>query len=351
MKTATDSMTVALLATEDTTASTLFGMYDLFASVGRDWNFLTRGEPGTQRMRPLIVAARQAGFRAGNGAFIQPELDFAACPPPDLICIPDLFVAPGTDLTGRYPEATAWLRDRFAAGTTIAAACSGALLLAESGLLDGCAATTHWAYCEAMQRDYPATEVQGSRVLVAAGEGQRLLTAGGGTSWQDMGLFLVARFFGQDEAMQLARIYLMDWHAHGQLPFSALASGRQSADRQVAVGQDWLAAHYQEPHAVAGMAEASGLPERSFKRRFRQATGMTPIDYVHTLRLEEAKQILETSAEPVEAVAAEIGYEDASFFRRLFRRKVGLSPSEYRRRFRVIRSALGAAEDGRIAAE
>ncbi|MFC3227919.1 GlxA family transcriptional regulator [Marinibaculum pumilum] len=300
-------------------------------------------------MRPLVVAADPRGFQAGNGAYIRPDLALADCPG-EGDPWPDLFVAPGTDLAGRDPQEVEWLRRCHAAGTTIAASCSGALLLAESGLLDCCAATIHWAYCTAMQRSDPRVEVQGSRVLVAAGEGQRINTAGGGTSWQDMALFLVALHFGQEEAMHLARIYLMDWHPHGQLPFAALAGSRQDSDRQVALAQDWLAENYQTPHAVADMVAASGLPDRSYKHRFRQATGMTPIDYVHTLRLEEAKQALETGTDPVEAVAAEVGYEDASFVRRRFRRKVGLSPSEYRRRFATIRRALGEAEAGRTAA-
>jgi transcriptional regulator GlxA family with amidase domain len=161
-----------------------------------------------------------------------------------------------------------------------------------------------------------------------------------------MALFLVARFFGQEEAMHVARLYLLDWHAIGQLPFAALTGTRPAADAAIAACQVWLADHYAEPHAVSAMVARSQLSERSFKRRFTQATGLAPIDYVHTLRLEEAKQMLETTDLPVEAVAVEIGYEDASFFRRLFRRKVGLAPSDYRRRFRAIRLALSEAERG-----
>lgn len=143
--------------------------------------------------------------------------------------------------------------------------------------------------------------------------------------------------------MRLARVYLMDWHSHGQLPFSALVRARQVEDNRVAVCQEWIAEHYAEPGPVAAMAALSGLPERSFKRRFAKATGMAPLDYVHTLRLEEAKQMLETTDLPVEAVANEVGYEDASFFRRLFRRKVGMTPADYRRRFGAFRRALQAA--------
>jgi transcriptional regulator GlxA family with amidase domain len=340
-----DPLTVALVAVPDATASTLYGMYDLFCSVGRDWDFLLTGVPGPSRVAPRLVAADAAGFRAANGVRIVPDCSFRDCPAPDVVCVPEVLVAPEDDLSGRYPEATAWIRDCYDAGATVASACSGAVLLAEAGLLDGRDATTHWGYCEALGRHYPDVTLHPSRALVACGDGQRIITSGGGTSWTDLALFLTARFFGAEEAMRLAKLYLIDWHSQGQLPFAALARARQSEDHAIGACQEWIADHYQAPAPVAAMTELSGLTGRSFKRRFAKATGMRPIDYVHTLRLEEAKQILETTDLPIEEVAREVGYEDGSFFRRLFRRKVGLSPLEYRRRFAPMRRGL---QDARL---
>lgn len=128
----------------------------------------------------------------------------------------------------------------------------------------------------------------------------------------------------------------------GQLPYAALARNRQVDDADIARCQSWIAEHYEEPSPVAGMIQLSGLAERTFSRRFNQATGMAPMEYVHTLRLEEAKQLLESGDESVEAVAEEVGYEDAAFFGRLFRRKVGVTPAQYRKRFRGLRRALEA---------
>ena len=104
--------------------------------------------------------------------------------------------------------------------------------------------------------------------------------------------------------------------------------------------QEWAAQHFFEPSPAARMVEQSGLPERTFKRRFKEATGMAPLEYVHALRLEHAKHLLETTPEPVEGIAVDVGYEDAAFFNRLFRRKVRLTPGQYRRRFGGIRAAL-----------
>jgi transcriptional regulator GlxA family with amidase domain len=141
------------------------------------------------------------------------------------------------------------------------------------------------------------------------------------------------------EANDVARAYLINWHQEGQRPFRVLA-GQQSSDALIARCQAWLADHYAETAPVRAMIQLSGLAERTFARRFTLATGMTPIDYVHALRLEEAKQMLETEDTAVEAIALEVGYQDSSFFGRLFRRRVGLTPMQYRRRFATLRHML-----------
>lgn len=331
--------TIALLAAPDVTASTLYGMYDIFGSAGRDWPLLMQGRPGEPLLRPLIVSRDGRGFRTANGAWIAPDAALYDGPAPTAVCVPDLMIAPEASLSGYGPEA-AWLRECERSGAWLAAACTGSLLFAEAGLLDERDATTHWAYCEALARRYPRVRVHAHRTLVVSGEGQRLIMAGGGTTWQDLALFLVARLVGVDEAMQLARLNLIDWHLEGQQPYAALTSARQVEDACIAGCQVWVAEHYDTHSPVAGMMAVSGLTERSFKRRFKAATGMTPMDYVHTLRLEEAKQVLESGDAPIDQVAEEVGYADPSFFRRLFGRRVGLTPSQYRRRFRSMRLRL-----------
>jgi transcriptional regulator GlxA family with amidase domain len=214
------------------------------------------------------------------------------------------------------------------------------LLLAEAGLLDGHDATTHWAYCDLMERRYPKVRVHAQRALVVAGAEQRLIMAGGGLRGSTSRCFLIARIANVEAAMQVARINLIDWHVVGQQPFARLAKSRQAEDALIARCQGWIAEHYAVPGPVAQMTRLSGLAERSFTRRFREATGMAPLEYVHTLRLEEAKQMLESGEEPVEGIANEVGYEDAAFFSRLFRRKVGITPVQYRRRFGNLRRSL-----------
>jgi transcriptional regulator GlxA family with amidase domain len=281
--------------------------------------------------------------------WVRPDYALEECPAPDIVCIPDFFIVPGDRCIGRFDAEIDWLRRCHAGGATMTSACTGAVMLAEAGLLDDADATIHWAYTRTLTRNFPRTRVHPERGLIVSGAGQRIVTAGGGTSWQDLVIYLIGRFVGAKQAMEVAKTYLTNWHEGGQQPFASLLLTQSAGDAVIAKCQEWLASHYTDRSPVSGMTRLSGLPERSFVRRFTRATGLSPLEYVHALRLEEAKQMLETDNLQVEAIANEVGYEDASFFSRLFRRKVGLTPAQYRRRFGQLRIALRepAAEDGK----
>lgn len=344
MSRASEPVTVALLALPETTAATIYGIYDVLASARRDWTLLHGGPMADSPFRPLVVSPDGQPFDAPNGVRITPHASFADCPRPQVAVVSDVQVAPSEDTDGRFDAAVAWLRDCHAGGTLLASACSGAVVLARTGLLDGEDGATHWAYCEALQRRHPRTRWHADRGLVTAGAG-RILMAGSGMSWHLLALALVARFAGPEEAMKVARINLMDLASANPLAYASLTHGSHASDPVVARCQQWAALHYASEAPVMQMVQLSQLPERTFKRRFSLATGMAPLEYVHHVRLEEAKQMLEAGETPVEAIAVDVGYSDASFFSRLFKRKVGLSPVQYRQRFgRLARQfqALGS---------
>jgi len=329
---------IALLSIPEVAASTLYGMYDVFASAGRDWAALVEGRQGESALDAKVVAKDGARPMAiANGVQIVPDAGIDTIP--DVVCVPEIAVAPDADVSDSHRAEIEWLRRCYDAGAIVATACSGAILLAETGLLDGEEATTHWAYCDTLAK-YPGVKVHPQRALVVSGRDGRLVMAGGGTSWEDLALYLVARLVDVDEAMAIAKLFLIDWHDVGQLPFAMLARSKQVEDAVIARCQAWIAINYDKPSPVAAMIDLAELPERSFNRRFKRATGLAPMEYVHTLRLEETKQALESDDDAVEAVAQQVGYEDAAFFGRLFRRKVGVTPAQYRKRFRGLRRAL-----------
>ena len=168
----------------------------------------------------------------------------------------------------------------------------------------------------------------------------RLVTAGGAFSWHDLALHIVSRHVSPGEAMNTAKLFLMKWHSEGQLPFASRIRRLEHADRGVRCAEKWLSENYSHPDPVAGVVAACGIAERSLQRRFREATGVTIITYTQNLRIEEAKRVLESEQRSVDEVAAGVGYENTTFFRRLFKRSTGLSPGEYRRMFKPYQLAV-----------
>jgi transcriptional regulator GlxA family with amidase domain len=334
-------ITVALLGTPDVSAATLFGFLDLLSSTRRDWDMLHGGAGAESPFRPLIVSRDGRPFVAGNGVRITPDASFADCPAPDIVCVTDLMVPPGQPMDEGYEQEVQWLRGAWDAGATLCSSCSGALLLARTGLLEGQEATSHWAYCELLAREYPNTRWHAERNLVVAGPGQRLLMAGSGAAWHHLALALIARFASPEEAMQVARVNLLATNETSALAYASLTRGGRADDPVVSGCQVWAASNYRIESPVKQMVALSRMAERTFKRRFTECTGMGPLEYVHMLRLEEAKQLLESTDLPIEAIAVDVGYQDASFFNRLFRRKVALTPAAYRRRFGGLRKQLG----------
>jgi transcriptional regulator GlxA family with amidase domain len=152
----------------------------------------------------------------------------------------------------------------------------------------------------------------------------------------ELARYLIARFCGQEEAVRSSKIFLLGDRSEGQLPFAAMTRTRNHSDAIVEKCQAWVGEHYEIPNPVARMTERSGLAPRTFKRRFRAATGYTPIEYVQTLRIEEAKQLLEATDLQTDQIGAAVGYDDPASFRRLFKRTTGVGPARYRQRFRVV---------------
>jgi transcriptional regulator GlxA family with amidase domain len=333
-------VSVCLVAVPEVAAWVLHGFYEVLTYVGPGWGYLTGWPMTPGRMTPHIVAESRAIIRNGTGISITPDLTFEEAKRANIVVVCDLGISFDEETRGRWPAAAAWLRAQHAQGAIICSACTGSLMLAEAGLLDGEEATCHWAATETMRSRYPKVRLRPERVLVASGVGHRIVTAGATASWTDLALYLVARFCGEDEARRAAKLFLFGDRSAGQLPFAARVRPRQHDDAAIAAAQSWIADHYAEPNPVAGMTVASGLASRTFKRRFEAATGYAPLAYALSLRIEEAKQMLETTDEPIEAVAGEVGYVEAAAFRRVFKRATGISPHEYRKRFRWISPAI-----------
>lgn len=333
-----------IVAVPETAGSALYGMLDVLRATGNLWQTLVRSEPVVAPFSVRIVSPRTRPFRCGNGVPVIPDVAVRDHPDADIVVLPELWLGPDEHVGGRYPDLLEWIKARYRAGACIYSACSGALMLAETGLLDGRAATSHWGYEELFRRRYPQIRFRPEPSLCFADPAGRIVTAGGTTSWHDLALHIIGRHASPGEAVRIAKVYLLKWHDEGQLPYAPLVRMQPHSDAAVRTCEAWLAEHYRRPGAVARVVRHLRIPERTLKRRFKLATGLTLIDYLQNLRIEEAKRLLESTDRAADEISAAVGYEDPSFFRRLFKRRTGLAPREYRRMFSsVSRQRLGTA--------
>lgn len=327
---------VAIVVVDQTAPGILYCLAEVFALVGVGWEMFTGKSSGPVRMTPYFVAEHTEPLQLPMNGMVKPQVAFNEAKQFDLVIATDMMLVDGFNPRGQWQTAAQWVRSQYENGAMVCSVCTGTLLLAETGLLDGYEATTHWGMTSMFRDCYPNVMLNPEKVLSLTGVEHRLITAGGASSWEELALYLITYYCGPEEASCIAKVFLLGDRSEGQLPFATMARPRGHEDAVIDKAQAWIAEHYDLRNPVAHMVEYSGLPERTFKRRFRTATGYTPIEYVQTLRIEEAKHLLETSNMPGDDVALEIGYDDPATFRRLFKRKTGITPAKYRQRFRVV---------------
>jgi transcriptional regulator GlxA family with amidase domain len=325
---------VSLVAIPDAVISTLSGIYDVLGS----FRMLGRFDPSLPVDPPFaieIVAARRGGVALASGVSLEAKRAVSEVKVTDIIIVPSIVLGREGWETGRYPEIVAWVQRMHAKGALICSACSGVFLLAETGLFDGREATVHWPYAAELARTFPKVPLRPERVLVVSGDREELVTSGASMTWHDLVLYLIARHVGATAAQAVARTFALQWHHDGLAPYIVFEGRKDHGDAAIAEAQAWLAKHFAVASPVEEMVRRSKLAERTFKRRFREATGFAPIDYVQRLRIEDAKRRLERTDAPADEIAWKVGYEEPAFFRRLFKRVTGITPGAYRRRFQL----------------
>nr|MBS0019852.1 helix-turn-helix domain-containing protein [Gammaproteobacteria bacterium] len=302
-----------------------FALTDMFgASVGALTPF-----------RVEIVGEAAGHLELASGVPIHVQRTVAEIGSTDIVIVPSVLLRPGGWEKGRYPKLVEWVRSMHQLGAVLCSACSGIFLLAETGLFDGKDATVHFGYSRAFSLAYPAVRIHPERVLVISGLREELVCSGASTTWHDLALYLIARYAGATAAQEVARMFALQWHQDGLTPYIVFEGMRDHGDAEIQSAQLWLDKHFAVASPVEEMIKHSRLAERTFKRRFTSATGLTPIAYVQRLRVEDAKRRLERTEASIDEISWQVGYEDPAFFRRLFKRRMGMPPGAYRKRFRI----------------
>lgn len=321
-----------ILAFDGCLASSLTAITDVFAVA----NQLAARDP--TRSRPLfswkVVSPDGAPVRASSGLRFSVD---GALPRGDagIVFLPALHFESEAQILGHTERAARavgpWLRRQRQAGAWLAAGCSGTLVAAHLGLLDGKVATTSWWLEALFRRLFPRVDLRMSEVVTQHGD---ILCAGPPNSHFNLALRLVAEVGDPRLAVSCAKALLVDPQRPAQAAYASPAT-LEHEDELVARADDWMRRHLRDRVGIAQLARAVGASHRNLIRRFKQACGRTPLAHLQRLRIEAAKQLLESSRLGFEAIVTRVGYEDVASFRRLFRRSTTLSPGEYRRRFAV----------------
>lgn len=315
---------IGLLLYPDVASATVHGLTDLFAVAAT----VARERIGAAA--PMLRVSHWQPKAANEGV----ERTFDTHPA--LKNSPTAVIVPGSWKGPPEPDVNAclvgWLMERHNAGATLCSVCGGAFVLAETGLLKGRTATTHWSLSEKLAQGFPDIRVDGSRLTIEDGN---FITAGGVLAWTDLGLKLVDRFLGPTIMLETARFMLADPPGREQRYYSNFKPKLHHGDAAVLKVQHWLQTEATKQPPMAKMAAVGGLEERTFLRRFQKATGLNPTQYNQHLRVGKARELLEFTSQTVNQISWAVGYEDSRSFRKVFQKVMGLSPNDYRRRFSV----------------
>ncbi|MCC2615383.1 helix-turn-helix domain-containing protein [Aestuariibacter halophilus] len=320
---------VTIVGFDQAYASAITGALDLFALAGVSAQRMA-SQPVTPLFSVQIAAWQKQPVRCINQLTLQSQVAIQDVSHTDVLLIPTIGGDPDRVLSDNR-RLLPFIRQHYEQGADIASNCSGAFFLAEAGLLNGKQATTHWGYAQRFKQRYPEVNLQPDKLITVQ---DRIYCAGGGMAWFDLVLLLIERFCGHDIARSTARAHVIDMVRGEQAAYGEVRSKKYHQDKDILAVQDWLEREYAQPVNLQTVAQRFNFTPRTFVRRFKQATGETPLHYLQRVRVDAAKQWLEQTAGPIEQVVNQVGYDDIASFSRLFSRYTGLTPGQYRSKFK-----------------
>jgi transcriptional regulator GlxA family with amidase domain len=321
---------ITVLLLDETFSSTAIGPMEVFRHAGSLWNVLTGKRPSPQ-FRVTTASVDGRAVRCDGEIRIKPNTAINAIRHTDLIFIPTTGLSID-DVVERNAAVVPWLRRWHKRGVAIASVCSGVGLVAATGLLDGKRATTHWGLAERFRQKYPRVHWMPELMVT---EDHGFYCGGGVHAALDLSLYLVEKFCGHEIAMQTAKALLIETPRAWQAGFAIVPLKTEHSDNSISNAQEWMHQNFHHDFPLEAPARRVGMSLRNFVRRFKHATGDSPLAYLQKLRIAAAKRLLESDHRSMQEISDAVGYQDVAFFRSLFQRHTGVSPSAYRERFGV----------------
>jgi len=305
--------------------SSIVGAYKIFTRANKHWK-----ETGRKELFKIQLAGLSNEVEFYEGLFaVRPHTDISAIKKTNLIIIPSLNHNYQKALKGNEPLVD-WMVKQYRDGAEIASICTGAFLLASTGLLDGKSCSTHWSAAENFRTMFPEVNLQTDALIT---DENGIYTNGGAYSFLNLMIYLVEKYFDRQTAIFCAKVFQIEMDRNSQSAFSIFTGQKKHGDEMVKKAQAYIESNMDEKISVEYLSSKFSVGRRNFDRRFIKATGNTPVEYAQRVKIEMAKKAFETSRKTISEVMYEVGYSDVKAFREVFRKITGMSPIEYKGKY------------------
>ncbi|MDQ4140162.1 MAG: helix-turn-helix domain-containing protein [Bacteroidota bacterium] len=305
--------------------SSIVGAYKIFTRANAYWR-----ETGRKELFKIQLAGISEKVDFYEGLFtVKPHTHIAAIAKTNLIIIPSLNHNFEKAMQANQ-QLINWVAKQYKAGAEVASICSGAFMLASSGLLDGKSCSTHWAVADNFRKMFPKVNLQTDKLIT---DENGIYTNGGAYSFLNLIIYLVEKYYDRPTAIFCAKVFQIEIDRQSQSAFTIFTGQKQHSDDMVQKAQAFIESNLPEKISMEHLSAQFAVSRRNFDRRFIKATGNTPVEYVQRVKIESAKKALETSRKTVNEVMYEVGYSDVKAFREVFRKVTGMSPLEYRGKY------------------
>ena len=305
------------------TIACIVGTVEIFQRAEAHW--MQKGNPQKYRLAVAPTASKEAYIK--DLVALKPDTYIKDIAKTDLIIIPSAM--PG-DNTSDSRLMFDWINKQYKAGAEIASMCSGAFILAETGIMDGRSCSTHWSFSDRFKNMYPQVNLLPDKLIT---DEKGIYTNGGAYSFLNLVIYLVEKYYDRQTAIFCSKVFQIELDRNSQSPFAIFTGQKQHGDALVQEAQAYIESSINEKISVEHLSAKFAIGRRNFDRRFIKATGNTPVEYGQRVKMESAKKALETSRKTISEVMYEVGYSDLKAFREAFRKITGLSPQEYKNKY------------------
>ncbi|MFN3754204.1 GlxA family transcriptional regulator [Flavobacterium sp.] len=307
------------------TVTCIIGAYEIFEFANAYYRRI-----GREPLFSIQLAGISEQVELKNGMFtVKPEIHISRVDKTNLIIIPSYNPVLYFD-DAETQQLLDWIKLQYRKGAEVASLCSGAFLLAASGLLDGKSCSTHWKHTETFRKVFPKINLRTDNLIT---DESGIYTNGGAYSFLNLMVYLVEKYYDRQTAILCAKVFQIEMDRNVQSEFVIFTGQKQHDDEIIQKAQTYIEQHLEEKISITDLASKFNVGRRNFDRRFIKATGNTPIEYSQRVKIEAAKKAFETNRKTINEVMYEVGYSDTKAFREVFRKVTGMSPLEYKGKY------------------